>query len=387
MNGMPIADRARRSGNGLILGVERADGGWLVRFAPEPRTSPQPLWFHVEVRGLAGAPVTFCWENPDITLGDSSRLDTLRPVLRADAAPPERVTQTRVETLPDGRRRILFAHAGGADSVAASLCYPYGPEDLETTLADLGGAWGRSPLGVTGRGRELARLRFHSAAGARRPGLFLLARQHAGETPGSWVLDGILRFLASDEPEAREIRSTVDVWAAPFVDLDGVVDGDYGKDAFPWDFNRAWEQLPQRPEVQALQCDLLRFAALTEPRLVIDLHAPGHSAPDLYVQLPREQRPVHQQQAAMRFAELMAEHFPELNPAGLSRPTRYPSRWNALSTLGSWLWDYLERTPEVTIETSYQSLAGRPLDPDGYRAIGRRVALTAWAWLRERPQA
>ena len=174
MNGMPIADRARRSGNGLILGVERADGGWLVRFAPEPRTSPQPLWFHVEVRGLAGAPVTFCWENPDITLGDSSRLDTLRPVLRADAAPPERVTQTRVETLPDGRRRILFAHAGGADSVAASLCYPYGPEDRNNPLT-----LGLAPLGVTGRGGARVRPRRRAADRA------LPGAQHAGRDAGS----------------------------------------------------------------------------------------------------------------------------------------------------------------------------------------------------------
>lgn len=384
MEGTPVARRADRSGNGCILGVERTQDGWLVCFASEPRTSPQPLWFHIEVSDLGGAPVTFCWENPDITLGDSSQLAALRPVMRADDDPPERVTATEVETLADGRRRIIFAHPGGADTVAASLCYPYGPEDLDATLAELGPAWQRSPIGVTGQSRELPRLRLSSDAAGPRPGLYFMARQHAGETPGSWVLDGILRFLAGEDPEASEIRSAVDVWAAPFVDLDGVVNGDYGKDAFPWDFNRAWEQLPQRPEVQAIQRDLLRFKSLTGPRVVIDLHAPGHSTPDLYVQLPREQRPILQQQAALRFAELMAPHWPESAAASLSRPTRYPSRWNAMSTLGSWCWDHLERTPEVTIETSYQSLAGRPLDPDGYREIGRRVALTAWDWLRER---
>lgn len=384
MASKPEARPADRSGNGLILGVERAGAGWLVRFAPEPRTSPQPLWFHVEVSGLGGAPVTFCWENPDITLGDSAQLGVLRPVLRADDGPAGRVTQTQVEVLDDGRKRILFAHPGGTDSVAAALCYPYGPESLETTLAELGGAWERSPIGVTGQGRELTRLRLARADARPEAGLYLMARQHAGETPGSWVLDGVLRFLASNQPAAQGFRAGVDIWVVPFVDLDGVVNGDYGKDAFPWDFNRAWEQLPQRPEVQAIQRDLMRFAQLADRRLVIDLHAPGHSTPDLYVQLPREQRPILQQQAALRFAELMASHWPELEAASLSRPTRYPSRWNALSTLGSWVWDHLERTPEVTIETSYQSLAGRPLDPDGYREIGRRLVLTASAWLDDR---
>lgn len=392
MTGWPVARPADLSGNGVILGVERTDDGWLVSFAAEPRTSPQPLWFHIEVTDLGGAPVIFRWENPDITLGDSSQLSRIRPVVSAEGQPARRLPETSVEALPDGRRRIVFTHPGGAQRVTAAFCYPYGPQDLEATLAETGSAWERSVIGVTGQGRPLPRLRLAHPAPSEAsqrplPGLYLLARQHAGETPGSWVLDGILRFLASDEPEPRELGEALDVWVVPFVDLDGVVNGDYGKDALPWDFNRAWEPMPMRPEVQAIQRDLLRFATLATPRLVIDLHAPGHSTPDLYVQLPREQRPAPQQQAALRFAELMADHWPDLDPKSLARPTRYSSRWNALATVGTWVWDYLEETVEVTVETSYQSLAGRPLDPHGYREVGCGIALTAATWLRERLQA
>ncbi len=381
----PQAGPGEVSGNGAILAVEREGDGWRVAFASEPRTSPQPLWFHVQVSGLSGAPVSFVWEIADITLGSRDELPGARPVLRADGGPWVRAETAAVVELPDGRRQVHFAHAGGADAVAAALCYPYGPAHLDATLAELHGAWERSPIGITAEGRTLERLRLTGVdAAAPRPGVYLMARQHAGETPGSWILDGLLRHLASDDARAREIARSLDVWVAPFVDLDGVVNGNYGKDALPWDFNRAWEPMAMRPAVHALQRDLQRFADRTAPRLVIDLHAPGHCTGDIYLQLPREQRPQAQQDAARAFAELFAPHFPELEPESFKRETRYSSRWNALATLGSWVWDYLDNTPCVTIETSYQRIGQQVLEIADYRAIGPRVITTALAWLRER---
>ncbi len=384
MSAAPTARRAANSGNGLILGVARASDAWRVAFASEPRTSPQPLWFHIEVSDLGGAPVEFVWENPDITLGGRDSIHLLRPVLRADDGPWQRCGQVEIDEHDDGRKSLRFHHDGGADTVAAAFCFPYGPEHLDATLAELGGAWTRSPIGVTGGGRRIDRLRLQWEREARGPGLYLTARQHSGETPGSWVLDGILRFLAGDGEDSRRMREAVDVWVCPFVDLDGVVNGDYGKDALPWDFNRAWEQMPMRPAVQAIQRDLERFANLTAPRLVIDLHAPGHSTPGLYLQLPREQRPPEQQQAAASFATELARHFTELEPDALARQTTYRSRWNMLSTVASWVWDHLGQTTCVCIETSYQRLTQDLLFPDDYRDIGRRIALAAEAWLARR---
>jgi|LSQX01.2.fsa_nt_gb hypothetical protein len=380
---MPSAGPAEISGNGLILDVAENGDGWKVSFACEPRTSPQPLWFNVVATDLQGAPVTFIWENPDITLGSSASIGVLRPVMKADDGPWQRCAAVHVEEHPDGRRSLRFDHAGGADRVAAAFCFPYATDELNATLDELGDAWQRSTIGVSGEGRRLERLRLNGADGGRM-GLYLMARQHSGETPGSWVLDGILRFLASDDPEAVEVRKAVDVWACPFVDLDGAINGDYGKDALPWDFNRAWETMPMRPEVQAIQRDLQRWMDRTGPRLVIDLHGPGHSTPGIYLQLPREQRPVPQREGAVEFARLLAPRFPELDPDRVMAETRYASRWNMLSTAGAWVWDYLQQTQCVSVETSYQRLTAEPLYPDDYRDIGRRVALTAFEWLSGR---
>lgn len=384
MNRKPTVGPAAISGNGHILGVERAGNGWQIRFAPEPRTSPQPLWFHIEARGLDRAPVEFVWELPDICLGNQNELGTLQPVLRADGGEWHRSEEVAVDEHPDGRRAVRFTYPGGASAVAAAFCFPYAPPDLEAALADLGHAWESNTIGVTHEGRPLERLRLVGDHGDGQSGVYLMARQHSGETPGSWALDGILRFLASGDGKARELRDALDVWVCPFVDLDGVVNGDYGKDALPWDYNRAWERLPMRASVHAIQRDLIRFKDRAQPRLVIDLHGPGHSTPGVYVQLPRSERPEEQRRGALEFAHELSSHFPELAAARMAHETTYPSRWNKLSTLGSWAWDYLDQTQCVSVEVSYQRLSDEPIYPAGYHEIGRRIIRAAAAWLSRR---
>ena len=384
----PIFSTDVTSGNGRLLELRRGESAWVVRFMPESRTSPQALWFNFSLSGLDGAPVRLIWDNADITLGGAANLDQVRPVLRADRGDWRRVDEVGVIQTPDGRRQVVFEQSEPCEALQVAFCYPYGPEDLQATLDELDGAWEPAVIGLTREGRELPRLRqIERRIDGPLPGVLFMARQHAGETPGSWLMDGILRFIASDDPVARSWRGRFDCWLVPFADLDGVVNGDYGKDALPWDFNRAWERLPMRPEVYALQQDLRRFVSATAPRVVIDLHAPVHATPDLFHHLPRDQRPLAQMQAAREFTAHTAAQFPELDPATIARPTRYASRWNALAMLGSWVWDNLDHTLATTIETSYQRLAGKVLEPDGYRNIGRRVVLAVMSWLDEQTGA
>ncbi len=381
MDEQPTIGPADVSGNGHIIDLRREGSGWRVSFASEPRTSPQPLWFHIQASGLSGAGVEFVWENPDICLGDRNAIDQLRPVLKIDGGPWRRVQAVTLDETADGRRRLRFQHHGDTDSVAAAFCFPYAPGDLNATLEQTGQAWERCTIGVTHQSRPLHRLRLGGDRGGTRPGLYLMARQHAGETPGSLVLDGILRFLATDDEDAPEIREALDVWVCPFVDLDGVVNGDYGKDALPWDYNRAWERLPMRASVHAIQRDLLRFKERTGPRLALDLHAPGHSTPGVYVQLPRSERPEAQRTAALEFATALGERFPELPASKIAHETTYASRWNKLSTVGTWCWDYLDETPCSAVETSYQRLTDDLLTLEDYQMIGRRVLRAAHRWL------
>lgn len=367
----PRVHRASKSGNGVVHGVTWEDGRWVVRFLSEPRSSPQSLWWHLEADNLQGKPVRFVWMNADHALGNANSLGNIRPVVRASGGGWVRCPSVEVVTADDGRRELAFEHTRPSERVAAAFCYPYCSDHFQLTLDE---AHLPAPdiIGVTGEGRPLPRVRL---GGSGEAGVYLMARQHAGETPGSWVLDGLIRALAKDG------LGGIDWWVVPFVDLDGVENGDYGKDAHPWDFNRAWEQMPMRPEVLSIQADLRRFAARHPKRLVIDLHAPGHAEDGLWVFMPRSHRPPEQRAVSESVVTALASEFTEIEPSKLRRETNYASRWGMDATATSWAWDHLDRTPAASIETSYQSLAGKGLDIDGYRDIGRRLVSVIGSYL------
>lgn len=99
--------------------------------------------------------------------------------------------------------------------------------------------------------------------------VFLSARHHACEAPGSYVLEGVLEGLL------EEMAEDVNVICVPFVDLDGVLAGDQGKDRAPFDHNRDYPEegpsiYPETGEIRRLQKELGFF-------LSFDFHAPCHS--------------------------------------------------------------------------------------------------------------
>ena len=139
-----------------------------------------------------------------------------------------------------------------------------------------------------------------------------------------------------------------------------------------------------RASVHAIMRDLLRWQSRSHPRLAIDLHGPGHSTPGVYLQLPRSERPQAQRRGALEYARDLAGRFPELPSTRMAHETTYASRWDKLSTLGSWVWDYLDGTQCVSVEISYQRLIEEPLVPADYHQIGRRLIRTAAQWLARR---
>ena len=78
--------------------------------------------------------------------------------------------------------------------------------------------------------------------------IILTARHHACESTGNYVLEGVLEELT------RELPSGVRLLCVPFVDFDGVSDGDQGKSRAPHDHNRdySYDTTPIYPEVAAI---------------------------------------------------------------------------------------------------------------------------------------
>ena len=73
-----------------------------------------------------------------------------------------------------------------------------------------------------------------------RKGIFIMTRQHPGETCGSWMIQGLIDYLTSSSPEAEALREICVFKIVPMVNPDGVIHGNYRTSLAGCDLNRRW---------------------------------------------------------------------------------------------------------------------------------------------------
>lgn len=360
-------------GNACEVSVTESEGMTEVGFAPDPHGGPECLWFCFRLTRLGSAAsqkVRLALKHSLNMLGGGESLN-MRPVVRRARADWERLGAPAVERLPDGRNLVSWIIDAPETSTDVAYCYPYGKQEMEALVNDTNGYWKMDTIGVSQMARPLMRLsNSYGEAGSDRPGLYLVARQHSGETPGSWVLDGFLRHIASLGDSAPL------VWSVPLTNVDGVEQGDYGKDNFPYDLNRAWGPAPMRHEVLIFQRDMRRWRERCRPCLGIDFHAPGACEKDgIYCFLPDPEKYPEYHQAAMKFATTIEKALmPGYAASPFGRVASYKSRWET-PTFASYCWTG-HKIPGFTIENPYAMVGDLLLTREHYQEAGK---LMAWA--------
>jgi len=362
-------------GNAVVLSSGRRGGMDELVFMPDPHGGTEVLWFCFRLERFPRAPrgrrVRLVLANVHNLLGGGWWEDedprTIRPVVRRPGSDWERLGAGAVVREQDGRFHVAWETAGPAPWMDIAVCYPYGRPELDGLLRDTRGSFTSDTVGLSQGGRPLVRLSNGGGEeGSARPGLFVTARQHSGETPGSWVMDGLLRRMASLGRRAPL------VWAVPFVDLDGVERGDYGKDNFPWDLNRAWGDPPMRHETLFLQHDFLRWKKRCRPVLTLDLHGPGATeAYGTYVSLPGNYRKLGRGKPTMRMARRLMAALGNFGAPRTPVTPGYLSRWN---TARFDEFAVANGVPSFVVEIPYALARGRVLTRETYREMGAKMA-------------
>jgi len=358
-------------GNVCDARVETTGPNVDVHFAADPHGGPESLWFCFRVvHTSADLPRRFRLVlNHSQNMLGASRPEALLPVVRMEGGDWERLPGGTPEMGADGRVRVVWETAPPNTSLDVAICYPYGSADLVSLVEDLGSAWSQDTIGVSQGGRPLQRIsNAPGEDGATRPGVYLTARQHSGETPGSWVLEGVLRGLADAGDDAPL------VWAVPLTNPDGIEAGDYGKDNFPYDLNRAWGRPPMRHETLVIQNDCRRWASRCQPVLCLDFHAPGASEADgCYFFLPNPDSSPEFHKAGEQWARTLAESMgTSYIAAPPGRVASYRSRWETPSFTQFSCQDL--NVCGLTLEVPYGLSKHLVLTREAYADIGRRLA-------------
>ncbi|MBQ2967437.1 MAG: hypothetical protein IJE10_04865 [Clostridia bacterium] len=115
----------------------------------------------------------------------------------------------------------------------------------------------------TKKGRSVPCYRF----GAGEQTVLLTARHHACESTGNYVLEGVLEVLLNTPLPFKVV-------CVPFMDYDGVVDGDQGKQRMPHDHNR--DYVPTNAPIYPETAEIRRIVAEEDVLFGFDFHSPWH---------------------------------------------------------------------------------------------------------------
>jgi murein tripeptide amidase MpaA len=219
-------------------------------------------WYHFRVAGARGQACTFRIINAAAAAYPSAWSGY------QSAASYDRKSWFRVPTTyEEGELRI--AHTPAHDLVWYAYFAPYSWErhlDLlaRCTLSPFARV---DRLGLTLDGRDLDRV---TVGKGPRP-IWMVARQHPGESMAEWWMDGMLkRLLDPDDALARRIREQATVHVVPNMNPDGSIRGHLRTNAAGTNLNRVWHAptMETEPEVAVVR-DAMDASGMV---LALDVH-------------------------------------------------------------------------------------------------------------------
>jgi murein tripeptide amidase MpaA len=227
-------------------------------------------WFHFCLHGAAFQPVTLRFLNAS-ECAYPKGWEGYQVVASYD-----RQEWTRIDTQFDGKE-MTARLTPMAQAVYFAYFEPYSYEQHLDLLASAA----TSPwvtvqrLGSTVQGRDMTLLRITDEAGAtpteQKKKIWVIARQHPGETMAEWFVEGFLeRLLDADDAVARVLRERCVFYVVPNMNPDGAVLGNLRTNAAGANLNREWASPTAEHSPEVL---LVRQAMLdTGVDLCLDVH-------------------------------------------------------------------------------------------------------------------
>ena len=228
--------------------VEKRDGDTFF-IKPELRDT-RGWWFYwnFRVTGAAGRTLTFCFTN-------QNPIGVRGPAMSTDCGIKWRWMGAGAVRQVSGQKAWEFSHKFTDDQeVRFSYEIPYLEADFNRFLERYRGnnAVMIEELCKTDKGRKVEYLRLGKLTGDPKYRVLLTARHHACESVPSYTLEGVMEEILADSADGKVWREQVEVMIIPFVDKDGVEEGDQGKNRQPHDHNRDYNEKSIHAEVTAI---------------------------------------------------------------------------------------------------------------------------------------
>lgn len=341
--------------------------GRAVELAPDLRGDRPWFYWYFEATALRQGRVTFFF--PDKVIGfENGAIGYQGPAISTDRGKTWKWMGTN-----NVRGSSFFYDFAKGERVRFAVTIPYVQSDLEAFVKK----HGRNPhlkssvLTKSRRGREVELLQIGQGGANVKP-VLVTCRHHAAETIASYVLEGFLQEAMSETAAGEEFRKRYVLYAVPFVDKDGVEEGDQGKNRRPHDHNRDYGEQSIYPEIRAIK----KLHATQQFQFALDLHCPTLVMQDHQVMyfVGARVHPRYNLHNVSEFAGRIRKGLPENAPHGplvWLRDESEPSPKNSR---------YFGFQPGVIMAATLEipfAPPGKAADPASLRKYGRTI-LRAW---------
>ena len=325
------------------------------------------LQFHV-TEGRPGG-VSLLYANPDFPVFSYDRKQWRRTANKSLLADPK----------TPGGKIVRVEQTFDQDTAWVAFQYPYSNDLLSEFIASVKGSR-FVEIEVAGRstaGRDIRQIGVTDPAVplGRKRVVWMTGIQHCRETGAGWGLEGMLRFLLSEDPAAAEARSTFLFKVVPIVNVDALAEGKGSIHSSGRNLNREWERPDPVSEIATLQKTLDDWKKQGRPiDIFIDFH--GFSSKNgrwTAVVMPKGVYVAQQAQEYERLLQAVRRQIPPMR-FGPNEAKGYAQgagcrRWGALSlSIDGWVYaDPSGRTADLS--SRYDK--GAPiLDFDDIRTTG-----------------
>ncbi len=285
---------------------------------------------------------------------------------------------------------FTYTFADDESEIYFSYAMPYQLSRWQEFLkhSDFSNALTEHELAVTKRGRQ----NYYYTIDARKERqrrLHISARHHCCEMMVNYAIEGLLEWLfQSDCTEATYLRDHVDILLVPFVDLDGVEDGDQGKGRSPRDHGRDYLDESIYPSCAAIR-QLAGNWGKDEIDMYFDMHCPwiaGKHNEDTYFVGSRFEENATQQ---IVFSKLVEQHTQGPLPFSHDNHLPFGEAWNvgANSNDGAGINVWAAQLPSTklctTIELPYAIASGAEVNQVTAKAFGPDLGRALGFYLRD----
>jgi murein tripeptide amidase MpaA len=353
---------------------QRWDGAVAFSIPHDPG-GKEYLWFYFKVMGAPDQTLDFVIENAEEAHQTGDRWEITRPVFSADGVHWERAREAhyiREFSLqhPLGQKVFRFRSPIAAETLYVAYCYPYTPQMLHEFLASVKErSDGVSSLGKTEEGREIPVLQI-GPKDLKYPEnaleIWVICREHPGETPASYALEGMVEALLN-HPAGKHLADRYRCIFVPMLNLDGAVRGYYYRNAAGVNLARDWVDF-KAAETRALKAAMAPSFSEKKVKLVVNLHSSNDpSLGHFFLETPPSQLFFHHADLQRAILSAADQNHPQLQGRSPVRILDLPNiTGNAL------LRDY--DTYCLYLECNYSRGAdGSLVTPQSLRETGRAL--------------